>query len=138
MTDGRDTFTTSQLADAAAVGPQTLRYYERRGLLPEPPRTPGGHRIYGRDHLRRLLFIQRAQSLGFDLQEIHGMLTLRVGAGGFPTEEGAFVDGLIATIDGKLLALRAMRDSLEEARRAPASDPPAGTRPLAALLTEPT
>lgn len=109
------TFTTSQLADAAAVGPQTLRYYERRGLLPEPPRTPGGHRIYGTEHLQRLLFIQRAQTLGFHLQEIQDMLALQTREDTEEVEKA--VDRLIERVDGKLAALEAIRSSLEALRR---------------------
>lgn len=106
----RQKFTTSQLADAATVGPQTLRYYERRGLLPEPPRTTGGHRIYGAEHLQRLLFIQRAQGLGFRLLEIQEMLVL-----GSPSAEGVekSAEMLIRAIDEKLAALKSMRRSLE-------------------------
>ena len=107
-------YTTSQLAAAAQVGPQTLRYYERRGLLPEPPRTRGGHRIYGNEHLERLLFIQRAQGVGFDLSHIERMLPLESpGASGLSADE---VDGLLATIDEKVRALQLVRGSLKELR----------------------
>ena len=54
----------------AAVNPQTLRYYERRGLLAEPTRSPGGYRTYPADMVRRVRFIKRAQELGFTLTEV--------------------------------------------------------------------
>lgn len=108
------TYTTSQLADAAAVGPQTLRYYERRGLLPEPPRTAGGHRIYGPGHLQRLLFIQRAQALGFHLQEVQEMLTVQDLEGDEEVAEA--VGRLMKKVDQKLEALTAIRASLEALR----------------------
>jgi DNA-binding transcriptional MerR regulator len=91
------TYTTSQLAEAAEVGSQTLRYYERRGLLPEPPRTTGGHRLYGPTHLERLRFIQTVQDLGFQLEEIQALLAIR--------EEPEAVAGADETIEhflGKL------------------------------------
>jgi MerR family transcriptional regulator, mercuric resistance operon regulatory protein len=60
---------TGELARAAGVGPQTLRYYERRGLLADPPRTAGGHRLYPPETLIRLRAIKAAQRLGFSLGE---------------------------------------------------------------------
>lgn len=60
---------SGELARAAGVGHQTLRYYERRGLLAEPPRTAGGHRLYPPETLIRLRAIKAAQRLGFSLEE---------------------------------------------------------------------
>jgi MerR family transcriptional regulator, mercuric resistance operon regulatory protein len=61
---------SGQLAAAAGVNPQTLRYYERRGLLAEPARTPGGHRIYPAEEVTLLRVIKAAQRLGFSLDEV--------------------------------------------------------------------
>lgn len=55
---------------------ETIRYYEREKILPEPPRSTGGHRIYDQDHLKRLTFIRRSRQLGFSLDEVRGMLNL--------------------------------------------------------------
>jgi DNA-binding transcriptional MerR regulator len=63
-----------QLAEAAGVHVETIRYYERRGLLPEPPRSPGGYRQYGPDDLWRLEFVGRAKALGFTLTEVGELL----------------------------------------------------------------
>ncbi len=63
-----------QLAEAAGVHVETIRYYERRGLLPEPPRTAGGYRQYGADDLWRLEFVGRAKALGFTLTEVGELL----------------------------------------------------------------
>ncbi len=63
-----------QLAEAAGVHVETIRYYERRGLLPEPPRTAGGYRQYGPDDLWRLEFVRRAKTLGFTLTEVGELL----------------------------------------------------------------
>jgi DNA-binding transcriptional MerR regulator len=64
---------TSEVAAQARVNTQTLRYYERRGLLPEPTRTPSGYRNYGDDAVRVVRFVKRAQQLGFTLDELVGM-----------------------------------------------------------------
>jgi DNA-binding transcriptional MerR regulator len=64
-----------QLAEAAGVHTETIRYYERRGLLPEPPRTPSGYRQYGPDDLWRLEFVGRAKALGFTLTEVGELLS---------------------------------------------------------------
>ena len=65
-----ETLTISRLADLAGVHVETIRYYERRGLLAEPPRTDSGYRQYGEPDRWRLQFIQRAKQLGFTLGEI--------------------------------------------------------------------
>ncbi|TWD82851.1 DNA-binding transcriptional MerR regulator [Kribbella amoyensis] len=66
---------SGELAAAAGVNQQTLRYYERRGLLPEPDRSLGGHRTYPPEALERLRLIKAAQRLGFTLAEIAGLLS---------------------------------------------------------------
>ena len=70
-----------EFAHDAGVNVQTVRYYERRGLLPEPDRRPSGYREYGPDALDRLHFIKRAQELGFTLTEIRELLALRLDPG---------------------------------------------------------
>lgn len=69
--------TIGRLARAAGVGVETIRYYERLGLLSQPRRPVSGYRIYNDDHLLRLQFIKRAQGLGFTLEEINELLHLR-------------------------------------------------------------
>lgn len=65
-----------QLSARAAVNLETVRYYEKIGLLPAPPRTPGGHRQYGEEHVKRLIFVRRARELGFTLDEVRALLRL--------------------------------------------------------------
>ncbi|MGK0362812.1 MAG: DNA-binding transcriptional MerR regulator [Bradymonadia bacterium] len=72
-----DTLTSGGLARAAGVGVETVRYYERRGLLPMPPRLASGRRVYPRTAVDRLLFIRQAQTLGFSLADILQLLALR-------------------------------------------------------------
>ncbi|WP_315834462.1 helix-turn-helix domain-containing protein [Bradyrhizobium prioriisuperbiae] len=68
--------TISKLADAAGVHLETVRYYERIGLMPKPARTAGGYRSYGAEHIRRLSFIRRARELGFSIEEVKALLAL--------------------------------------------------------------
>jgi DNA-binding transcriptional MerR regulator len=65
---------SGQLAEAVGVNPQTLRYYERRGLLSEPERTTGGHRLYPPETVTMLRGVKAAQRLGFTLEEITALL----------------------------------------------------------------
>ena len=74
--------TISQVASAADVNVETIRYYERRGLVPAPRRTPSGYRQFAEDAVTRLRFIKHAQDLGFSLKEIQELLALRVRHGG--------------------------------------------------------
>ena len=68
--------TRGVIAARTGVNIETVRYYERIGLLPAPPRSEGGHRIYDEDMLRRLNFIRRCRELGFTLNEVRGRLLL--------------------------------------------------------------
>src|SRR5260370_19574873 len=70
--------TIGRLAKQAGVNVETVRFYERRGLLPKPPRTASGYRLFPPDAARRLRFIRRTQELGFSLTEIGELLSLRV------------------------------------------------------------
>jgi Hg(II)-responsive transcriptional regulator len=77
MNDSR--LTIAGVARASGVGVETVRYYERRGLVPQPQRGAGSYRYYQADHVRRIRFIKRAQDLGFTLQEISSLLKLEDG-----------------------------------------------------------
>lgn len=70
--------TSGELAKKAGVNTETLRYYERKGLIAEPPRTASGYRQYSEDTVVRIRFIKRCQDLGFSLREITELLALRV------------------------------------------------------------
>ena len=65
-----------ELSQRTAVNIETIRYYERIGLFPSPPRTEGGHRLYSGAYLKRLVFIRRSRELGFALDEIRNLLGL--------------------------------------------------------------
>lgn len=71
-----DTLPIGQLSRLTGVNIETIRYYEKIGMLPSPPRTEGGHRLYGPIHLQTLTFIRRARELGFTLHEIRALIDL--------------------------------------------------------------
>ena len=99
-----------QLAQRAAVNLQTIRYYEREGLLPEPPRLSSGYRLYTDSMVRRVRFIKRAQEIGFSLAEIRELLSLR--ADGQRNEVRAIAQAKIADIEDKMRTLKAMKTVL--------------------------
>ncbi len=78
---GRDQeFSIGRLSKYTGCNVETIRYYEKVGLLAAPPRTAGGHRVYGSDHAKRLGFIRRSRELGFSLDEIRALLGLADGS----------------------------------------------------------
>ncbi len=111
-----------QLASAAGVNVQTLRYYERRGLLREPERTSAGHREYPEEAVRRVRFIKRAQELGFTLKEIEDLLRLRDDRSASCSDVRAAARTKMEDIDRKIGSLRAMRRALAILERSCTSD----------------
>jgi len=99
-----------QLAAAAGVGVETIRYYQRRGLLEEPEKPPGGQRRYQADCAKRVRFVKRAQALGFTLDEIAALLSLNEACACAETHELAVWK--LDLINRKLADLAAMRDAL--------------------------
>ena len=113
-----ESLTTGQLARRAGVGVETVRFYEREGLILEPPRRPSGYRDYPPETVTRIVFIRRAQELGFSLREIGELLELRVR----PRRNCALVkrnaDAKIVDIDSKISTLRKMRRALTHLTKA--------------------
>jgi MerR family mercuric resistance operon transcriptional regulator len=107
------TLTTGEVADQAGVNLQTVRYYERRGLIPEPPRTAGGFRQYAPEVVARIRFVKRAQELGFTLDEIEGLLALRADAGADATEVKHLAEAKVIDIAAKIRDLERMKETLE-------------------------
>ena len=68
--------TIGTLAKKTGVNIETIRYYEKEGILPHPPRSPGGHRLYKKDDVKRLFFVRRCRELGFSIKEINSLLSL--------------------------------------------------------------
>lgn len=100
------------LAKAANVGIDTVRFYEKSGLMPAPPRKASGYRQYGEGHLRRLVFIRRAKELGFSLEDIAELLTLRVTKGRGVERVREVARRKLAVVDLKIAELERMRNVL--------------------------
>jgi Hg(II)-responsive transcriptional regulator len=100
------------VAARAGVNPQTLRYYERRGILGEPKRSPSGYREYPTDTVRLIRFIKRAQELGFTLDEIEELIELRQTTPKRRAKVRELAAAKICDIDERLARLQAMRGAL--------------------------
>jgi MerR family mercuric resistance operon transcriptional regulator len=74
--ESESSLTRGELARATGCNIETIRYYEKTGMLPDPPRTGAGYRVYSADHVARLRFILRARELGFSMEDIRGLLGL--------------------------------------------------------------
>lgn len=109
-----DTLTTGEVADRADVNIQTVRYYERRGLLPEPPRSRGGFRQYSPEYVDRIRFIKRAQDLGFTLEEASVLLGLELTPDADRAEVRAVAEDKIEEVEEKIRDLQRIRDTLGE------------------------
>lgn len=105
---------SGQLAERAGVNPETLRYYERRGLLPTPPRTGAGYRDYPATTVELLRFVKRAQELGFSLDEIEELLELDAGGPDACEAARALATARKADLETRIAALQRMRDSLSD------------------------
>ena len=104
---------TGQVAQRAGVNRQTLRYYERRGLLPEPTRSESGYRSYGSNSVETVQFIKRSQELGFTLAEVEVLLHLADGGPDSCDAAHNMAADKISELDAKIASLKAMRLSLE-------------------------
>ncbi|MFF4540852.1 MerR family transcriptional regulator [Streptomyces aureus] len=114
---------SGQVAEAAGVNIQTLRYYERRGLLAEPQRSNGGHRLYGEDAVTALRVIKAAQRLGFTLEEVAELLEAGRHRHGRPVaglQERAAAK--LAEVDAKIADLTTIRTALVTAVEAGCDD----------------
>jgi Zn(II)-responsive transcriptional regulator len=108
-----NTIKSGDLAKRANVNPETLRYYEREGLLPEPERTESGYRLYVDEDVQRVRFIKRAQELGFSLKEIKELLALKLDASQSASEVKRLAEQKVQDIKAKIQSLQAMKETLE-------------------------
>jgi len=110
--------TIGRLANASGVGVETIRFYEREGLLPEPPRKRSGYRQYPADAVARVLFIRRAKELGFTLKEITELLKLRVDPDTSCADVRALAKAKIVDVEEKMADLARIKGALEKLARA--------------------
>ena len=126
--------TIGELARDAGVHVETVRYYERRGLLRQPRRSAGWRR-YDDEALRALRFVKRAQELGFSLDEVHELLSLRSSTSTRTcTRVRAAAEAKLADVDAKLRDLRSIRRTLADLTRACPSDGAPGACPILGAL----
>ncbi len=106
--------TIGRIARDAGTGVETIRFYERQGLLAKPARTTSGYRSYAPEVIRRLRFIRHAKDLGFSLREIKELLSLRVAPGKSCADVKSRAAGKIAEIDRKIASLARMKQALDK------------------------
>lgn len=128
--------TIGTLAEAAGVTVPTVRYYERRGIIEEPPRTAAGYRQYDEGTVRRIRFVRQAQDLGFTLDEIEQFLSLRVDdpACAGVVEQAARVR--LERVESKIMELERLRRVLERLVRACEDRVTTSEFPVLAMLNE--
>ena len=104
--------TIGKVAAAAAVNVETIRFYQRRGLLTEPPKSQGGFRYYEDATIARVRFVKRAQALGFSLEEVMGLLALEESNACGPTHDAAVRK--LQLVDERIKDLKRIRSTLKK------------------------
>jgi Hg(II)-responsive transcriptional regulator len=112
------TLTIGKLAKKANVNIETIRYYERRALIPKPNRRASGYREYSEDTVRRIQFIKHAKELGFSLKEIHELLSLRLNSKTPCSKVKKRAEVKIADIEEKVKTLQRMKRALVKLTKA--------------------
>ncbi|MDZ7829019.1 MAG: MerR family DNA-binding protein [Halofilum sp. (in: g-proteobacteria)] len=129
------TLSIGRLAKSTGVGVETIRFYEREGLLEAPARTASGYRQYTPDAVSRLGFIRRAKQLGFSLGEIRELLSL-AGAEGDRAQVKALTEHKLAEIERRIEELHRMRAALAELNRQCSGRGPVAGCPIIEALDE--
>jgi DNA-binding transcriptional MerR regulator len=106
--------TIGVLATQTGCSVPTIRYYEQIGLLPKPPRLPGGHRVYGRADQQRLIFIRRSRDFGFSIEQVKELVALAGSPKRDCTAARDLAQGHLVELRRKLKQLRALERSLEK------------------------
>lgn len=122
--------TIGQVARGAGVGVETVRFYERKGLLDKPERKPSGYRQFDEEAVQRIRFIRRAKELGFTLKEIQELLSLRLDPAASCSDVKGRADAKIADIDERIESLRRMKKALVKLTKACNGKGDAGECPI--------
>lgn len=101
-----------ELAAQTGCKVETIRYYEKTGLIPSPPRTAGGHRVYAQKHLKRLKFVRRGRELGFSMKQIRGLLETMEADSLSCGEVARRVEDHLNAVRGRVEALRRLESIL--------------------------
>ncbi len=126
--------TIGQLAKGAGVGVETVRFYERKGLVPRPEKPWRSYRRYPAEAIRRIQFIKRGKTLGFTLNEIADLLALRMDSSTSCAEVRARAEAKIRMVGEKIKALRDIHSALEKLASRCAGDGPLSTCPILGFL----
>src|SRR5262249_40196141 len=125
-----------QVARRAGVGVETIRFYEREGLLEQPPRRASGYRQYPEQAVKQIHFIKRAQQLGFSLKEITELLRLRVDAQTSCDEVQQRTEAKLAEVERKMVELQCMRQALLQIASLCTGQGPTGRCPMLDVLDQ--
>lgn len=125
-----DGLTIGEAAKQANVHIETLRYYERQGLVPQPRRSASNYRLFAEDTVRRVRFIKAAQELGFSLAEIRELLSLRATPRTRCTEIRQRAEAKVKAIEAKIASLQAMKRALAKLAGECSGDGPVTACPI--------
>jgi MerR family copper efflux transcriptional regulator len=120
---GSKPMTIGQVAKLAGVGVETIRFYEREGLLNKPKRKESGYRMFENEAVNRIRFIKNVKELGFSLKEIRELLFLRVDSRATAAEVKKRVDSKIEQIDRRINDLKRVRNALAQLSRSVGKGP---------------
>ena len=109
-----ENLSVGQLAKRASVNIETVRYYEKRKILPKPKRTESGYRQYSENDVARILFIKRAKELGFTLNEISELLSLKIKSSSTCGDVKRLAEIKVSDIEKKITDLNTIKKKLEE------------------------
>ncbi len=112
MAEQYQEFPIGKLSERTGVNIETIRYYEKIGLLSSPPRSEGGHRLYSKEHLVRLVFLRRSRELGFSIEEIRMLLGLVDGGDYICGEVKALTIQHLQNVREKMRDLRKLEKAL--------------------------
>lgn len=129
-----ETLTIGQVAKRADVNIETIRYYERRGLIPKPRRRDSGYREYSDEITRRILFIKRAKDLGFSLKEIDELLSLKISPQTTCSDVKNKAEEKMMDIEIKIKTLHRMKKALSILSKACSGKGPANECPILEAL----
>ncbi|GAB4364654.1 MAG: Hg(II)-responsive transcriptional regulator MerR [Deltaproteobacteria bacterium] len=130
-------YTIGQVARISGVGVETVRFYEREGLIRRPPRPDNGYRRYPEEAVSRIRFVQRSKALGFSLREIRDLLSMRADAATSCGEVLKRAEEKIRDIENKIQALRKMKRALENLTETCRGKGPTGGCPILEALGGP-
>jgi MerR family copper efflux transcriptional regulator len=128
--------TIGQLARATGIGVETVRFYEREGLLAEPPRRRSGYRQYPVEAIAHVRFIRLAKDLGFTLKEITELLELRIDPNKSCADVRALAKAKIADVEAKIQDLTRLKSALETLARACRGQGPTSECPILDAIIE--